>query len=196
MKAWLMDKMDAEVYKNKIRTEETPLHKALHDKNEKLALELIPKTENVDMPDPDYLITPMHLAVRAEFITVIKALIEAGANADSRDDAGQSPLHGAAYHGNVDIIQILLDRNVSINIQAFGCGMYSPLMTAVRNDHIEATELLLKVGGDRYAQDKRDKSCISYSETKPWLQDLLKKIPRTNPIKKENIKYYPKIAQN
>ena len=170
-----MDKMDMDSQRSKIHTEETPLHKAIENGDVAKALELIPLTSNLDMPEPMFLLTPMHLAARSGYLVIVEKLAEAGSNPDARDDAGTSPLHKAADNGYLDVVKFLLSLKVAVNPAGFAMGMYTPLMLAMKRDFVEIAEVLLDAGADPYKKDKRGRNCFDYAEEKPIFKELLKK---------------------
>lgn len=49
-----------------------------------------------------------YLAAEGGHAEVMAALIEAGANPESLDSNGTTPLHDAAYGGHVDTVKVLL----------------------------------------------------------------------------------------
>ncbi len=53
----------------------------------------------------------LHHASVAGDAKVARELIRAGGRADSADDAGRTPLHWAAGHGFVDVVQVLLEED-------------------------------------------------------------------------------------
>ncbi|CAM9973446.1 unnamed protein product, partial [Hapterophycus canaliculatus] len=52
--------------------------------------------------------TPLHVAVQVKQPAVVRALIEAGANFNSRTPTGQTPLYTAAMRGYLDVVRVLL----------------------------------------------------------------------------------------
>jgi ankyrin repeat protein len=57
-------------------------------------------------------VQPLHSAVaaadQAAALTIAEALLQAGANANARQEGGFTPLHEAALNGNVPLIRLLL----------------------------------------------------------------------------------------
>ena len=72
---------------------------------------------------------------------VVKALIEAGTNPDSRIAA----LHLASRSGHDEVVKVLLGAGADLNK---GWQMASPLREAVQNHHLTTAEILLDAGAD------------------------------------------------
>ena len=41
---------------------------------------------------------------------MVQGLLDSGAEVNKADGGGNTPLHGAAYHGHTDVVQLLLAR--------------------------------------------------------------------------------------
>lgn len=97
---------------------------------------------------------PLHCAIERGQIGVVTALLDAGAQIDSRvgcakgvtTDKGWTPLMLACKHGHVDIARLLLDRGCGA-AKLFGYGKEDALAIACRTGPPEMVELLLLRGG-------------------------------------------------
>ncbi len=58
---------------------------------------------------------PLHAAVYMDRLEVVEALIGAGANVCSTDDAGWTPLHLAVANGRLELARRLLDAGAEVN---------------------------------------------------------------------------------
>lgn len=56
------------------------------------------------------LIAPIHAACKVGHADVVKYLLDEGVNVDQLSGADWRPLHYAAIHGKVEVIDVLLDR--------------------------------------------------------------------------------------
>jgi len=151
---WQLDAMDADEMRKKMATELSPLHQAVMADQEDVAISLIPETRNLNTRNPENLNTPMHEAARRGMVRLISALLEAGADADPANDAGESPLHDAAFHGNLEIVKMLVARKVYIDRQPHSAGLFTPLMRAVKQKHGLVAVFLLQSGASPYKQTK------------------------------------------
>jgi ankyrin repeat protein len=75
--------------------------------------------------------TPVHCAIYQKHSKVAKALIDMGADLESRGNGNRTPLHAAAASGAIDVARLLLTRGV--NIEATDDRGETPLKTAVQN---------------------------------------------------------------
>ncbi|KAH7327155.1 ankyrin repeat-containing domain protein [Rhexocercosporidium sp. MPI-PUGE-AT-0058] len=88
----------------------------------------------------------IHVASRANLITVVKQLLDEGISIEEEDDYGFTPLHHASQNGNLDLTTMLLDRNA--NIEAKTGGQSTPLGCAAANGQSAIVRLLLKKGAE------------------------------------------------
>ena len=61
---------------------------------------------------------PLHLAVVKRQTDALQALLDLGANTESLDEAGFTPLDEAALRGETAIVQVLLDRGAKVRLPA------------------------------------------------------------------------------
>lgn len=60
--------------------------------------------------------TPLHLAAYFGHISVVKALLENGADVNARNGMGDTPLHRAAFTGRADVVTLLIQYNTDVTI--------------------------------------------------------------------------------
>lgn len=86
------------------------------------------------------------LAVKADFVVIVKLLVEAGVDLDYQDDQGETALHVAARFGHAECAKILLEQydgqkaDMEIAENSFG---WTPLFIACVDGHIEIVRILI-----------------------------------------------------
>jgi len=73
---------------------------------------LIQRRASLDATTTDALITPLMLASFQKHTTVVRALLDAGADMEKQDEAGWTALFYAVWGGSADIVQMLLEEGV------------------------------------------------------------------------------------
>jgi ankyrin repeat protein len=81
-----------------------------------------------------------------------KLLLQKGANVNGKNSSGCSPLHVAAFCGNLKILKLLLDSGADINAQNNLGG--TPLYCATFYRQFGATNFLKQNGADSTIADK------------------------------------------
>lgn len=101
--------------------------------------------------------TPLHVAAsRNQNPSVIRALVESGADVDGRNSDGDTPLHSAAsFNGNPSIISLLLELGADIN--ARNRFDDAPLHNAAEHNYNPSViSLLLELDADVNARNRSD----------------------------------------
>ncbi len=83
-------------------------------------------------------------AVAENNVNLVKELVKQGASVDTTDEYDFTPLLFAAYNGNTEIVQILIDHKADLNYGRYG----TPLIIAANRGHINIVKLLIKAGAD------------------------------------------------
>lgn len=92
------------------------------------------------------------IAVSAGRDAVVSMLIACGADVNSTNKGGQTPLHYAASKNRYEIAEALLQNGAYVNAQDQTCGS-SPLHRAASRGHSKMVKLLLKHGASYDIQD-------------------------------------------
>ncbi|KAL7933148.1 ankyrin repeat-containing domain protein [Trichoderma chlorosporum] len=106
---------------------------------------------NIEARDTAYSRTPLLWATIEGRDTVVKLLIEKGADIDAREH-GRTSLSWAVYKGYESIIKLLLDANADTEARDTSNGQ-TPLIYAVKQGHEAIVKLLLEKKADIEARD-------------------------------------------
>lgn len=115
---------------------------AARDGKTEVARVLVERKANLNARNP-HDETALMLAAFNGHLPIVKLLQAHGARVEKD---GWAPLHYAAFNGNTEICQLLLDANA--NIDARAPNQMTPLMIAARNGHAATVKLLLSRNAD------------------------------------------------
>eukprot|EP01095_Lingulamoeba_sp_RSL-Kostka_P000830 TRINITY_DN110_c0_g1_i7.p1 TRINITY_DN110_c0_g1~~TRINITY_DN110_c0_g1_i7.p1 ORF type:complete len:109 (-),score=28.19 TRINITY_DN110_c0_g1_i7:4-330(-) len=93
-----------------------------------------------------------------------------GAKLNVQTSGGDSPLHRAAYMGNVDIIKILVKSKGDVNLKNNDAQI--PLSRAIVNEKIKAVKLLIELNSDIMIEDKNNKKAIDLTNNRQ-IQEII-----------------------
>ena len=103
----------------------------------------------------DDLPQPMLLACRNGHVEVAQLLLEAGANPNQADFAGDSALYAASAYGHAEVVHLLLEARADVSLVDTSdgeCG-HTAVRVAAATGHAEVLHLLLKAGADVESDD-------------------------------------------
>ena len=111
------------------------------------------------------------VAMQYHYTDAALVLIEAGADFNVKDRAGNTTLHLAAQQGDLKLVNELLARKVDPNVRTpksatpvnargggggfgrgGGAGDQTPLLVAAKSDHLDVMKALIAAGGDTTAK--------------------------------------------
>jgi ankyrin repeat protein len=91
--------------------------------------------------------SPLLLASRGHYFkhgTVVRLLLEHGADINVQDEDGWTPLHWASMNGALEVVRLLLEHGSEV--EAKHNGGKTTLQVAVDRGHAEVVELLREHG--------------------------------------------------
>jgi len=108
----------------------------------------------VDLPDPNDNNTALMTASVKGHITVVKLLLDHGADVNSRDKRGNTPLHRSIMSKKSFIVPVLLAAGADPNAaDIFG---ETPVHAAALRGQTGILKKLVRAGGDIYMTDRSD----------------------------------------
>lgn len=180
----------------------TTLHAAAYLGNEGIIKLLIAKTSNVNVRDESGR-TPLHVAVsrlidvkmhqsadnrdyieHKHQIGIIRRLLAHGAQVDSVDMFGITPLHLAAEQGCPEVVALLFEKYATVNaVTSAQAGGRTPLHTAIRafrlpgrghDGHKQVIKMLMERGADPELQDSDNKNALDLAHYTEEILELFK----------------------
>jgi ankyrin repeat protein len=116
---------------------------------------------------------PIHEAAKAGETAKLGEILDATPDAwKLKDDAGNPPLHVAAWEGENEAVALLLDRGA--DIAARGFDEWTAQHLAARGGHAKTCQLLLERGADRDALNGVDRNALK-TATNAATRQVLKK---------------------
>lgn len=146
----------------------TPLIQAVRNKDIEMVKFLI-NIPSIDLNAVDlnkYSLPAISHAVQMHNISIVKLLIEAGANVNepSKNSCNyyNTPLMIASWAGNQGLVKLLIEAGACINQQDKKNG-YTALIKASYNNHNEVVQFLINCGADRTICSFEGKQAIDYA---------------------------------
>jgi ankyrin repeat protein len=89
------------------------------------------------------------MAIIDENMTVVRYLVEHGADVNARGDGYGHPLHEASFRGYEIIVCYLVEHGADVNVQG---GYYGNPLQAAATTNLKIVQFLVKNGADVNAQ--------------------------------------------
>ena len=166
---------------------------------------LIENGANVNGKNEYWNKTALH---EASTVDIAKILIKHGADIETVDEDGMTPLICQSKEGNIEIVKYLLSLGANVNakdekrktsifyaskvdivkllvqhgadIEAVAYRRFTPLIEHSSYNHLDIVKYLRSVGANKYAKDYEGKTAFDHASK--WNSEL-KQILKTNPLK-------------
>jgi ankyrin repeat protein len=96
-------------------------------------------------------------------LDVAKILIKNGAYIHAKDKSGEMPLHNIALFGDYKVLKLLVESGSGVNALE-GNHWFTPLHYAAQSSKVENVEVLLKMGANINARDKKGRTPLQLAE--------------------------------
>ena len=95
-----------------------------------------------------YYMTPAVAALAGRHFELAQVLHRKGSSMEPRDDIENTPLHSAAFYGDLEMIQVLLEYGVDVDAQNMSCGTPLGFASSGHHDDPKVARLLIEQGAD------------------------------------------------
>ena len=131
--------------------------------------------------------TLLQVATAKQDESIVRALLERGADVNVRDKNGNTPLQIAASGGNTNLVMLLIATGADVNSRAD--NGQTPLFAAVTSSQKEVVELLMQHGAHLDATDANGRTALqlAIASNREAITELLRKeeTQRSEQVKKE-----------
>lgn len=117
-------------------------------------------------PEIPFDVVELDVAINHSDVERVKKIIARGTDVNAKMAEGWTPLTAAAYHGRLEIVQILIRSGADVNGRKDsplnGDGR-TPLMVATGRGHIDIVKFLLETGADVELKDRGGKTAAMFA---------------------------------
>ena len=103
----------------------------------------------------------IHVAVSMHHLSAVEFLVKNGADINTRNNIGSTPLMQAVFEGSFEITDFLLSAGADANVH--NQQGYTALLYAVSAGHVDTVRMLLQRGADPHLSDYWGKNALHYA---------------------------------
>ena len=154
-----------------LKTTSTPLYYAALCGFQHLVEHLIVKYPQYVDAIGGYYMTPAVAALAGRHFRLAQLLRRSGSSVDPQGDFNKTPLHSAAYYGDLEMVQVLLECKANVNARAergstaLGFALSGPSLVDAR-----VVRLLLGNGADPNIPAIRGLTPLHHASEKGWIE--------------------------
>ena len=126
-----------------------------------------------DAPTQDANRDKLLTAVKQGDVAAVKALLDSGANVETRNDSGRTLLMLAALKAPPDVVKLLLERGAQVNVQ--DTDGVTALMWGAFGGRADIVQMLLDGGADSYLRDRQGQTALEWGREHPAVAAVLRK---------------------
>ncbi|XP_055533434.1 nuclear factor NF-kappa-B p110 subunit isoform X1 [Wyeomyia smithii] len=178
------------------------LHKAIERRNVTIVCKLIDLLLNYRLPELLNLMnerneSALHLAVSANLVEVVEALLLAGTNINGCDYRGNSVLHRAVVEGAIESLSTLMDhcKRIGARVDVTNDDGVTALHLAIMCKNLKITRLLLDSGCSHTVRDLKHGNNILHisveSDSLDMVNYILENVDKTLSEEPNNAGYTP-----
>lgn len=118
-----------------------------------------------------------HVTEEGEQLSIVELLLARGANPNTVDRKGWTPVALGAEYGSPEIVSALLRRGANVNVRTTSLGNQSPLMIAIRRNNLAMLKAFLAAKPDLSVVDSKGLTALDYAQRyqDSGMIDLLRK---------------------
>lgn len=98
---------------------------------------------------------------RSDYHQVLELLLQSGADVNTSDVQGFTPLFMASYYGFISVVEILIQNGAGLNVKTVSGA--TPLQASSTMGHFRVTQLLVQHGADVTTKDNAGRNLLNYA---------------------------------
>lgn len=152
---------------------ENPLIKAVYNKDIKQVKSLIANGSDINAKEQGFSSrTALHTAIQENNLKIVRLLLNAGADVNSLDEEGNTPLMLLDDETNVEIVSLLIKYGTKLDIQNKE-NQQTALLTAAMEENFKVMRVLIESGANVNLRDEDGDSALDITDDEEIRQLLI-----------------------